>query len=63
MRSTQCPLLSEWRNSFGAHGVQMPFLSRLNSYQGIRIVHSSSKLTNLAFVCKSTKQIIPLLGP
>lgn len=49
--------------SFSAHGVQMPFLSRLHSYQGIRIVHSSSKLSNLAFVCKSTKQITPLLVP
>lgn len=39
----------------------MPFLSRLNSYQGIRIVRSSSKLTNLVFVCKSTKKITPPL--
>lgn len=63
VRSTraQCPLLSEWRNSFSAQGVQTPFYPGLFPTRGIRIVRSSSKLTNLVFVCKSTEQITPLL--
>lgn len=56
-------LNKEKREVHSVMGMQTHFLSRLNFYQGIRIVLSSSRLTNLAFVCKSTKQITPPLDP